>query len=889
MKKPLRKNSVCKVTAILAYMISMPVAIAGMVGTWGLYENGYYAKNLNEIQRTNLESRLTTDIHQLDADFTDLKNKGYFDENISKQRKKALYQEFMENYEENKTNFFFCIYDMNDNLLLQSDSGSYQTSRTYFHDETIWKETEQIMSEEEYQRFSDNHIDDELEFSATQMIVPRGEPAPTLTNQQNEAVPETESPAIETTSPTTEETKPSTTEETNPPESELPTTGISDATETIALAEIPFQFVIQAKAEEVPLEVAIENNSSYSEEEKELICNALGLGFYTSEDNSETKLWVTFINYAGYEQSILFEDYLQTLFNQHPDLRIITQQDGWHSVVDSHTDPPSLLPINQYIQTYPEEFSSMDSYPAEVIDSSIDSEPQYYDIYYDVQISEPETYQTHYIIGYVKAELKAEDSYQSSANYTALAYQYRYVIPAITILAGLLCIISFLFAVSSAGYHTDTEQAVETSFEKIPYDIFTVVLGIIGITLTCIIFDNIGSSIIIAGTLLPTWAIIILWWTMSTATRIRTKNILKNNILYKLFMWLGHALKKGKNKAQKGAEFVNYLPFVWKAGCIATGAVLLDIFSTVLIANGAGFGLMLKIFLWTVSIAGTIFIVYQLHLLEVGGQNLADGKLDEKIKEEKLFSVFKKHAQHLNSIGDGMNKAVSDRLKSEMFKTELIANVSHDIRTPLTSIINYTDLLSKLNLTDEKAIEYIDVLTRQSARLRKLTEDVLEASKATAGTMKTQKETMDVKVLLEQLIGEYAERFESKNLMLVSDIAETPLTVLADGRLLWRAMDNLFGNICKYAMPQTRVYLNAYIENHEIIITLRNISAVQLNISSDALMERFVRGDRSRNTEGSGLGLSIAQSFINLQGGELTLHIDGDLFKVRIQLPEQQV
>ncbi|MDE6657502.1 MAG: GHKL domain-containing protein, partial [Oscillospiraceae bacterium] len=190
--------------------------------------------------------------------------------------------------------------------------------------------------------------------------------------------------------------------------------------------------------------------------------------------------------------------------------------------------------------------------------------------------------------------------------------------------------------------------------------------------------------------------------------------------------------------------------------------------------------------------------------------------------------------------------------------------------------------------TDKKAVEYISVLQRQSARLRKLTEDVLEASKATAGTMKTEKEIMDIKVLLEQLIGEYTERFESKNLMLVSEISKNALIVLADGKLLWRAMDNLFGNICKYAMPQTRVYLNAYNENHKIMITLRNISAVQLNITADALMERFIRGDRSRNTEGSGLGLSIAKSFVELQGGNLTLYVDGDLFKVKIQLPELQ-
>ncbi len=266
------------------------------------------------------------------------------------------------------------------------------------------------------------------------------------------------------------------------------------------------------------------------------------------------------------------------------------------------------------------------------------------------------------------------------------------------------------------------------------------------------------------------------------------------------------------------------------------------------------------------------------------GQNMADGILD-KIPEKWLFGRFLKHARNLNSISEGMNKAVTDKLKSEMFRTELIANVSHDIKTPLTSIINYTDLLSKMNLDDKQATEYIDVLGRQSARLRKLTEDVLEASKATTGTATVHKEKIDFRVLIEQIEGEFIEKFNANHLTLVSNVPEKPLYIMADGRQMWRVLDNLFNNVCKYAMSGTRVYLNVTESKSEIQFMLRNISATELNLSAEELMERFVRGDRSRNTEGSGLGLSIAQSLTALQGGIMELQIDGDLFKVILKLP----
>ncbi|MDE5737434.1 MAG: hypothetical protein K2H93_03620, partial [Oscillospiraceae bacterium] len=531
-KKPLRKNSICKVLAIFAYIISIPVTCLGAVGTLELYNGSYYSKTLDEIQKSNMENRLTRDIWRLDEEFTSLQRNGYFDENVSKQRKETLYQELMQNYANNKTNFFFAIYDMDDNLLVKSGSGNYQMSQTYFHTETEYIESEQILSEEEYQRFCNSPGENYIT-SATQMIVPRGEPAPTLANSQNELIPETASPTTEEISEiattTIEETEPITESITTQDSTEPDTSATEDLnlTETNALLENLFPFAIQANAEnliEVPLEIPDDiSDSEYSIEEMQLICDALDLEYNYTEDN----FYVISTNNNG-QYRISFKNYLQTLLNQNPDLYII-KQDNSHYVIDYHNDPPAIIPIYEYMEYYSEEFAlNLNNNTASDISNNTD--PQYYDIYYDVRISKPEVSTSHYIVGYVNQALKAEDDYQTSQKYTALAYQYRYAIPVVTILAGILCLVSFIFAVSSAGYHTGAEDAVATNFEKIPYDIFTVVLGLLGIAITFCAFGNIGSDIILAGMLLPLWALIILWWAMSTATRVRTKTIIENTI-----------------------------------------------------------------------------------------------------------------------------------------------------------------------------------------------------------------------------------------------------------------------------------------------------------------------------------------------------------------------
>ena len=221
-------------------------------------------------------------------------------------------------------------------------------------------------------------------------------------------------------------------------------------------------------------------------------------------------------------------------------------------------------------------------------------------------------------------------------------------------------------------------------------------------------------------------------------------------------------------------------------------------------------------------------------------------------------------------------------MKSERFRTELITNVSHDLKTPLTSIINYTDLLSKEEIDNETAKEYVDVLSRQAVRLKKLTEDLLEASKASTGAISVSMQPTDAAELLTQAVGEYEERFAARSLHAVLDIRHNPLWISADGKHLWRVFDNLLGNICKYSMSGTRVYLTAEAIGKTVVMTFRNITENPISVTAEELTERFVRGDASRHTEGSGLGLAIADSLCKLQGGTLSLTVDGDLFKAVI-------
>lgn len=260
-----------------------------------------------------------------------------------------------------------------------------------------------------------------------------------------------------------------------------------------------------------------------------------------------------------------------------------------------------------------------------------------------------------------------------------------------------------------------------------------------------------------------------------------------------------------------------------------------------------------------------------------------NGNKGEKLDEKTFTKDLKQVAIELNDISGGLTNAIDEAMKSERLKTELITNVSHDIKTPLTSIINYVDLMKQEEIENEKVKEYLEVLDNKSQRLKKLTEDLVEASKASSGNIKLTMEKLNVKELVKQVSGEFEDKFEKRGLEIIEDLPEEDVFIEADSRYMYRVMENMYVNISKYALENSRVYIDIEKKGNTARISLKNISQDQLNISVDELMQRFVRGDSSRTTEGSGLGISIAKSLTELQKGKFNIYLDGDLFKVVIE------
>ena len=325
------------------------------------------------------------------------------------------------------------------------------------------------------------------------------------------------------------------------------------------------------------------------------------------------------------------------------------------------------------------------------------------------------------------------------------------------------------------------------------------------------------------------------------------------------------------------------ISIVWRTALIVL-IVLVANFCIAISIRYSGFALFCWLLLMAAVFLLACFGAWQMKSLKAAGEKLAAGEFEYKIDTKHMYWEFKHHAENLNSIGDGMAAAVEQRMKSERLKTELITNVSHDIKTPLTSIINYVDLLERPH-TPEEGAEYLEVLERQSKRLKKLTEDLVEASKASTGNMSVTLAPTSTLEIINQSLAEYGQRMEAGKLSVLINVPEPAPAVRADGRLLWRVMDNLFNNVVKYAMPETRVYVDVRTSEGNAVISVKNISRAALNVSAGELMERFVRGDASRSTEGSGLGLSIAKSLTELQHGQFSISTDGDLFKAEVTLP----
>ena len=487
-------------------------------------------------------------------------------------------------------------------------------------------------------------------------------------------------------------------------------------------------------------------------------------------------------------------------------------------------------------------------------------------------------------------EFSVNDEYKAINYWLELLLGMQDMIPLLTALFLILSLALFIFLLCAAG-HVDGIEGIHLNwFNRIPFDLLTA--AIVGICMLIVLFTyEVTFSVyhtenqilyIALCAVAGFWLVIfVMGLLMSFAARTKTGKWWHNTILWKISSFICRMVR---NVWRCGTGLLRGLPGCWQLAAIVAGISLLELLLS-LMADSEGVLLMSWILERPALIAMALLLHLSFRKIEAGGKALAEGDLHHQISTDMTVPPFRKHAEHLNHIGEGMQRAVDEQMKSERTKTELITNVSHDIKTPLTSIVNYVNLLKGLDIENDCAREYLDVLDRQSQRLRKLTEDLVEASKASAGSIPMEPERTDAELLLTQALGEYEDRFRELQLEPVTRLSAENAMIMADGKLLWRVFDNLLSNICKYSLPGTRVYLNTECRDGRVTVSFKNISRYALDISSDELMERFVRGDSSRSTEGSGLGLSIARSLTTLQGGTFHISIDGDLFRADISFP----
>lgn len=467
-------------------------------------------------------------------------------------------------------------------------------------------------------------------------------------------------------------------------------------------------------------------------------------------------------------------------------------------------------------------------------------------------------------------------------NVVDTAYTLRYAVIWILGVSALVLVVLLCYLYAAQSHRKGGVVALN-HLDRVPFDLLTAAVIAIALLsaslIDAVVYSGDLFSIVILAVVLSADYFVALGYTLSFAARLKTHTLLKNNIIYKLWS----VAAKGVKKLFGWVKYLfKNIPTVAKTAII-TSAVALFQFIIIAIFTYYPAERTLLLFLFTaLDTAVIISLSILLKRIKEGGEKIAAGDLEYKIDTKYMHGDFKDFAESLNNINEGLSVAINEKMKSERFKTELITNVSHDIKTPLTSIINYVDLIKKEKPENENIKEYIDVLDRQSSHLKKLIEDLMEASKASTGNLAVNLSVCEAGVLLSQTVGEFDERLKAAGLTPVVSIPETPVKIMADGRHLWRVFDNLMNNICKYSQVGTRVYLNVSERDGKAQITFRNISKYELNITGEELTERFVRGDKSRNTEGSGLGLSIAKSLTELQGGELKIDIDGDLFKVTL-------
>lgn len=464
------------------------------------------------------------------------------------------------------------------------------------------------------------------------------------------------------------------------------------------------------------------------------------------------------------------------------------------------------------------------------------------------------------------------------------AYKNRNSMMVYGFIAGITALACFVFLICSAAHRSGTEDCVLLRQDKMPYDLYlpsAILLGtgLCAMLVECVAYELNTVKAVAAALIMACLAGVFMALCMTTAARIKTGTLFKNTLIYRLCTGVGMG----------ASSMLSSISGAWRFSLAFAGYLLINaLLSYRFFTRGGFFTFLILLAINGGALYLLLNMIRQMRTLSAAGQAMANGDLGYCVDTSDMKREFREHGENLNSIGRGMAIAVNERMKSERFKTELITNVSHDLKTPLTSIVTYIDLLQKEDIQDEKAKEYIDTIARQSKKLKKLTEDLIDASKASSGALNVNMERVNISELLRQSSAEYGERMEAVNITPVVNMPEEDIYVRADGRLLWRVVENLLQNICKHGMPGTRAYLEARTENGRAVVSFKNISQQQLNIPVEELLERFVQGDESRSRGGSGLGLNIAESLTELMKGKLKLSLDGDLFKVELWFDEDK-
>lgn len=479
---------------------------------------------------------------------------------------------------------------------------------------------------------------------------------------------------------------------------------------------------------------------------------------------------------------------------------------------------------------------------------------------------------------YVKKDISASDDYRFPYDLYNFAYKTRNMLIPLASVSLVMTILIFIYLIYSAARKKEHDKFEPGFIDKIPFDLLILLIGGM-IALAVLVIQEPARALyseymyealvmlLSFGFAFIFLALMVL--TVSFAARIKLKTLFRNTLVYIVargifrFIW----------------KILSKIPLIWKLLLVIGFVSFIELILMLFMARGS----FTPVFFWfMIRIAVVVlscFAALNMIKIKKGGEAISLGNLNYRIDNRYMLNDFKKHAENLNNISKGMSNAINEKMKSEHFKSELITNVSHDIRTPLTSIINYVDLLDRQNIDDATSKEYIEILKRQSARLKKLTDDLIEASKATSGVITANMEKLNLKEIMNQAIGEYSTKLTENDIEPVMNDFSSDIHILADGRLIWRVMDNMLENICKYSQPGTRAYITVEQQLNRVRICFKNVSKYKLNISADELMERFVRGDSSRTGEGSGLGLSIAKSLTEIMKGAMLLEIEGDLFK----------